>query len=93
VEAGKSVSLNASGSTDEDGNHLTYTWTAPNGQTVSGEDKAIITFNAPDVAAATQYQINLTVSDGELSSSTSYTLNVQPKQASGGQTGTYPTWT
>ena len=93
VEAGKSVSLNASGSTDEDGNHLTYTWTAPNGQTVSGDDKAIITFNAPEVAAATQYPINLTVSDGELSSTTTYTLNVQAKQTNGGQTGTYPTWT
>lgn len=45
------------------------------------------------MAAATRYPINLTVSDGELSSTTSYTLNVQAKQTDGGQTGTYPTRT
>lgn len=93
VDAGKTVSLNASGSTDEDGNALTYTWTSQDGQTVTGKDKAVITFKAPESSVATQTVINLTVSDGELSSNASYTLNVKAKKADNGQTGTYPTWT
>jgi hypothetical protein len=45
------------------------------------------------VAAATQYPISLTVSDGELSSTTTYTAERdRRKQTNGGQTGTYPTW-
>ncbi|MBP7724046.1 MAG: chitinase [Enterobacter sp.] len=96
VEAGAQVSLSAEGSTDEDGNKLTYTWRSQDGQTVTGDDKAVVTFNAPEAATAQQYEISLTVSDGELSSSTTYLLNVKAKAATPSQdegtSGSYPAW-
>lgn len=93
VEAGAQVSLSAEGSTDEDGNQLTYTWRSQDGQTVTGQDKAVITFTAPEAATAKQYEISLTVSDGELSSTTTYLLNVKAKAATPSQDeGTYPAW-
>ncbi len=42
-------------------------WRSQDSQTVTGDDKAVVTFNAPEAATAQQYEINLTVSDGELS--------------------------
>lgn len=96
VEAGAQVSLSAEGSTDEDGNKLTYTWRSQGGQTVTGDDKAVVTFNAPEAATAQQYEISLTVSDGELSSTTTYLLNVKAKAATPSQdegtSGSYPAW-
>ncbi|MCI1184643.1 PKD domain-containing protein, partial [Enterobacter cloacae] len=95
-EAGAQVSLSAEGSTDEDGNKLTYTWRSQDGQTVTGDDKAVVTFNAPEAATAQQYEISLTVSDGELSSTTTYLLNVKAKAATPSQdegtSGSYPAW-
>ncbi|HEG2165524.1 glycoside hydrolase family 19 protein [Enterobacter cloacae] len=96
VEAGAQVSLSAEGSTDEDGNKLTYTWRSQDGQTVTGDDKAVVTFNAPEAATAQQYEISLTVSDGELSSTTTYLLNVKAKAVTPSQdegtSGSYPAW-
>ncbi|MGK3633710.1 glycoside hydrolase family 19 protein [Enterobacter cloacae] len=96
VEAGAQVSLSAEGSTDEDGNKLTYTWRSQDGQTVTGDDKAVVTFTAPEAATAQQYEISLTVSDGELSSTTTYLLNVKAKAATPSQdegtSGSYPAW-
>ncbi|HCK7296448.1 TPA: chitinase [Enterobacter cloacae] len=96
VEAGAQVSLSAEGSTDEDGNKLTYTWRSQDGQTVTGDDKAVVTFNAPEAATTQQYEISLTVSDGELSSTTTYLLNVKAKAATPSQdegtSGSYPAW-
>lgn len=81
VDAGAQVSLSAEGSTDADGNKLTYTWRSQDGQTVTGEDKAVVIFTAPESATAQQVEVSLTVSDGELSSTTSYLLNVKAKAA------------
>lgn len=96
VEAGAQVSLSAEGSTDQDGNTLTYTWRSQDGQTVTGEDKAVVTFTAPESATAQQYEVSLTVSDGELSSTTSYLLNVKAKATTpsenDGTSGTYAAW-
>lgn len=96
VEAGAQVSLSAEGSTDEDGNKLTYTWRSQDGQTVSGDDKAVVTFTAPEAATAQQYEVSLTVSDGELSNSTTYLLNVKAKAATPSQdegtSGDYAAW-
>ncbi|MEH0885918.1 glycoside hydrolase family 19 protein [Enterobacter sp. UNJFSC 003] len=96
VEAGAQVSLSAEGSSDEDGNKLTYTWRLQDGQTVTGEDKAVVTFSAPEAATAQQYEVSLTVSDGELSSTTSYLLNVKAKEAAPsndeGSSGSYAAW-
>ncbi|MEX9254822.1 glycoside hydrolase family 19 protein [Pseudenterobacter timonensis] len=92
VDAGAKVSLSAEGSTDEDGNPLTYTWRSQDGQTVTGLGKAVVTFNAPEAATSQQYEISLTVSDGELSSTTSYLLNVKAKAATPSEDETYPAW-
>lgn len=94
VEAGAQVSLSAEGSTDADGNKLTYTWRSQDGQTVTGQDKAVVTFKAPESATAQQYEIGLTVSDGELTSTTSYLLNVKAKATSKdeGTSGSYAAW-
>ncbi|MDD9219166.1 glycoside hydrolase family 19 protein [Enterobacter kobei] len=95
VEAGAHVSLSAEGSTDADGNALTYTWRSQDGQTVTGQDKSVVTFTAPESATAQQIEISLTVSDGELSSTTSYLLNVKAKAAPSqdeGTSGDYAAW-
>ena len=92
VDAGAKVSLSAEGSTDGDGNPLTYTWRSQDGQTVTGLDKAVVTFNAPEAATPQQVEISLTVSDGELSSTTSYLLNVKAKAATPSEDETYPAW-
>lgn len=96
VDAGAQVSLSAENSTDEDGNKLTYTWRSQDGQTVSGEDKAVVTFTAPESATAQQYEISLDVNDGELSNTTTYLLNVKAKaQTPAGDEGSsdaYAAW-
>ncbi|HFK2694422.1 TPA: glycoside hydrolase family 19 protein [Kluyvera ascorbata] len=93
VEAGAQVSLSAADSRDANGDKLTYTWMSQDGQTVSGEDKSVVTFTAPEVTKDSQYVISLKVSDGTLSDTTEYTLNVKAK--SSGEQGadvTYPAW-
>lgn len=93
VTAGSKVSLSAEGSTDANGDALTYTWQSQDGQTVAGKDKAVITFNVLESAKDAQYAIGLTVSDGALTSSTSYILNVKAKASGGGQDEvTYGNW-
>lgn len=74
---------------------LTYTWMSQDGKTLSGQDKAIVIFNAPEVTQDTQYVVNLTVSDGSLSSTAVYTLNVKAKAAAADdedKTTSYPAW-
>ncbi|ESP93471.1 lytic polysaccharide monooxygenase [Pseudoalteromonas luteoviolacea] len=61
---------------DEHTMDLTYTWDVPNGLTYTGTG-ATITLKASDVAADTNYTINITVSDGELSSTTSADITVK----------------
>ncbi len=93
VDAGAQVSLSAEGSTDADGNKLTYAWRSQDGQTVTGQDKAVVTFKAPEAATAQQIEVSLTVSDGELSSTTSYLLNVKAKAATPSQDdASYAAW-
>ncbi len=85
----------AEGSTDANGDKLTYTWMSQDGKTLSGQDKAVVIFNAPDVTQNTQYVVNLTVSDGTLSSTAVYTLNVKAKAAAADdedKTTSYPAW-
>ncbi|WP_031518423.1 chitinase [Siccibacter colletis] len=93
VEAGSKVSLNGAGSSDENGDALTYNWMAQTGQTVSGKDKSVVTFNVPDTAADAQYIISLKVDDGKLSDTTTYTLNVKAKAKTPDDKPTaYPAW-
>ena len=61
------VSFNASGSSDPDGDNLSYSWNFGNGQT-STQVNPLITFNT-----AGSYQVTLTVSDGKGGSDTAQT--------------------
>nr|WP_318382877.1 glycoside hydrolase family 19 protein [uncultured Enterobacter sp.] len=95
VEAGSQVSLSAEGSTDANGDTLTYTWMSQDGKTLSGSDKGVVVFTAPAATKDTQYVVNLKVSDGTLSSMATYTLNVKAPAAAddeGDQNIVYPSW-
>lgn len=101
VEAGSLVSLSAEGSTDANGDKLSYSWMSQDGQTLSGADKAVINFSAPQSDKDAQYVVSLTVSDGSLSSTATYTLNVKAKTPAeeakdepAGDSGviSYPAW-
>ncbi len=87
------MSLSASSSSDANGDALTYTWTAQNGQTLSGKDQRVVTFNAPESASDAQYTISLKVDDGKLSDTTSYVLNVRARaKTPDAGPGSYPSW-
>ena len=73
---GETVALDATSSTDEDGSSLTYTWTAPEGITLSSTTDAQPTFTAPDVEEDTDFTFTLTVNDGSSSTNASVTSTV-----------------
>ena len=85
VDAGESVMLDGSGSTDPDGDELTYAWTlaTPDGSAaeLAAADMAMPSFTTDVVG---DYIAELTVSDGEFSDSDSVTINaVDPAAESG----------
>ncbi len=57
------VTLDASASFDPEDEDLTYTWTAPDGITLSSLDVVNPTFTAPDVSEPTEYKFSLIVND------------------------------
>ena len=63
VGEGALVTLDGSGSSDPEGETLTFDWTAPAGITLSDPTSASPTFTAPDVTAPTTFEFTLEVCD------------------------------
>ncbi|MFA9388438.1 MAG: PKD domain-containing protein, partial [Prolixibacteraceae bacterium] len=68
VNEGSLVTLDGSASSDFDGDDLTYSWTSPNGITLSSTSAAKPTFTAPEVTVDTEYTLSLIVNDGTANS-------------------------
>jgi surface protein len=67
LNSGDTVSLDANGSFDSDGNIASYQWTVLNGQTLPIEnfEASITRFVAPEVVSSTIFEIGLLVADNE----------------------------
>lgn len=79
VDAQASASLSAAGSSDPDGDKLTFAWQVPAGVTAQ-PNGATLNFAAPNVAKDTAYTFKVTVSDGKASTTASHTVTVKAKQ-------------
>ncbi len=64
VDEGGTATLDGTASADEDGDALTYAWTAPPGVTLSDAAAAKPTFTAPNRASPYSLEFALTVDDG-----------------------------
>jgi len=73
------ITLDATASSDGDGNALTYLWTAPVGITLSSNTASKPTFKAPEVQKDTTYTFSLVVND-HLANSTVDQVTVTVKQ-------------
>jgi hypothetical protein len=69
VNEGQIVTLNASGSKDPDNDGLTYSWTAPDGISISSTNTPQLSFTAPEVTKDTNFAFGLIVHDGKVASS------------------------
>jgi hypothetical protein len=78
VDEGTTVTLDATGSSDSDGDTLSFSWTQTGGPSVSLRDSNTATpeFTAPDVDSSTTLTFELTVSDGTASDTDTTTVTV-----------------
>ncbi|MGE5395002.1 MAG: leucine-rich repeat protein [Candidatus Saccharibacteria bacterium] len=65
---GETITLDATHSSDPDGDALTFLWTSPQGITLSSATSATPSFTAPEVEADTWFTIKLMVNDGKVNS-------------------------
>lgn len=76
VYEGDEVTLDASSSYDDDGNDISFTWTAPDEISLSSENVAQPTFTAPEVTEDTDYEFTVVVNNGGLSTEATVTVTV-----------------
>jgi len=81
VERGTSVTLDASGSRDDDGDHLSFKWTQPFGSsvTLSDDESPNPSFTATDTSFVKELTFKLEVTDGKRSASDIVGISVFPK--------------
>lgn len=87
VNAGDLVTLDASGSSDPDGDALNYQWKLPAGVTLTDGAGALtqsrISFDAPSLKADASLSFDVTVSDGKASSVAQHIMTVARDEAGG----------
>lgn len=74
VSEGTSFTLDGSGSSDPDGDAITYKWTAPSGITLSSTTVAKPSFTSPEVNTNTPFIFSLVVNDGKANSAVDQVL-------------------